>query len=388
MYVGDERGAVLWNFCSVLSIRRNRRSSVIHRTGKFVPRGRFWHDGGTVRLFHLAQGNIMIKALYLLNSDAYERIYGPDERADLAALLDTSAPLQTAASVQQDPSVLADVEVLLSGWGCPVLDANLLAKMPLLKGVFYGAGSIRGVVTPAFWERTIPITSSYAANAVPVAEYTLAQIILCLKRAWQQVFAIRSRHDYVRSMTVPGAYGSTVGIISLGMIGRLVARRLQELDVCVVAYDPFVEPDSAADLGVELCSLEDVFRRADVVSLHTPWLPQTEGMIGGAHFAMMKEGASFINTARGAVVREHEMLNVLKIRRDLFAVLDVVWPEPPADDSPIFDMENVILTPHIAGSLGDECRRMGRIVVEEVNRFLHGEPLHWAISRERAEIMA
>jgi len=330
----------------------------------------------------------MAKALYLLNSDAYETIYGPDERAALAALLDTSATPQTAASVQQDPSMLADVDVLLSGWGCPVLDTELLAAAPLLKGVFYGAGSIRGIVTPEFWERNIPITSSYAANAVPVAEYTLAQVILCLKRTWQHVFAIRGRHEYIREMTVPGAYGSTVGIVSLGMVGRMVARRLQELDVRVVAYDPFMDTDRAAELGVEHCSLEEVFRRSDVVSLHTPWLPETEGMITGAHFAMMKEGATFINTARGAIVREQEMIDVLSQRTDLFAVLDVVWPEPPAPGSPLFDMENVVLTPHIAGSQGNECRRMGRIVVEEVNRYLHGEPLRWAISREQAAIMA
>ena len=166
----------------------------------------------------------MLKALYLLDTRAYDVIYGPDERADLAALLDTSAPPQTAESIRLDPSALADVEVILSGWGCPALDAALLDAAPKLQAVFYGAGSIRGIVTDAFWERNIPITSSYAANAVPVAEFTLAQIIFCLKRGWQHVFAIRSAQSYPERMPVPGAYGSTVGLVSLGMIGRMVAR--------------------------------------------------------------------------------------------------------------------------------------------------------------------
>ena len=172
------------------------------------------------------------------------------------------------------------------------------------------------------------------------------------------------------------------------MIGRMVCRHLQGFDLNVIAYDPFVNEADAADLGVELCSLEDVFRRADVVSLHTPWLPETEGMITGEHFAMMKQGATFLNTARGAIVREREMIEVLQRRDDLFAVLDVVWPEPPVPGSPLYTMQNVVLTPHIAGSLNDECRRMGRIVVDEVGRFVRGEPLHWAISREQAAIMA
>lgn len=330
----------------------------------------------------------MYKALYLLNADAYDTIYGPDERADLAMLLDISAPPQTADAVHRDPSLLADVEVILSGWGSPVLDAALLDAAPNLQAVFYGAGSIREIVTDAFWERNIPITSSYAGNAVPVAEYTLSQILFGLKRGWQHVFAIRRECRYGERMVVPGAYGSTVGLVSLGMIGRMVARHLQSFEVHVIAYDPFVDAKDAADLGVELCSLEDVFRRADVVSLHTPWLPETEGMITGAHFAMMKPGAAFLNTARGAVVREQEMIEALQRRPDLFAVLDVVWPEPPVPGSPLFTLDNVVLTPHIAGSRDNECRRMGRIVVDEVRRFVQGEPLRWAISREQAAIMA
>ncbi len=330
----------------------------------------------------------MYKALYLLDTRAYDVIYGPEERADLAALLDISAPPQTAESIRQDPHPLADAEVILSGWGCPRLDADFLDSAPKLQAVFYGAGSIRSIVTDAFWARTIPITSSYAANAVPVAEFTLSQIIFCLKRGWQHVFAIREQRSYVQRIPAPGAYGSTVGVISLGMIGRMVCHRLQALDVRVIAYDPFVDEADAVSLGVELCSLDDIFRRADIVSLHTPWLPETEGMITGAHFAMMKPGATFLNTARGAIVREQEMIDVLRERRDLLAVLDVVWPEPPATDSPLFTMENVVLTPHIAGSLDSECRRMGRIVVDEVRRFVQGEPLQWAISREQAAVMA
>jgi len=156
----------------------------------------------------------------------------------------------------------------------------------------------------------------------------------------------------------------------------------------VIAYDPFVSAEDAAALGVTLCGLDEIFQRADVVSLHTPWLPETVGMITGAHLAAMQPGATFINTARGAVVREQEMIEVLQQRPDLLAVLDVTHPEPPVTGSPFYTLPNVILTPHIAGSMDNECRRMGRIVVEELQRYLKGEPLRWSISRQQAAIMA
>ena len=329
-----------------------------------------------------------LKALYLLNEAAFDVIYGPDERADVAELVDVIAPLQTARNVADDPAILADVDVILSGWGMPTMDEAFLAAAPNLKAVFYGAGSIKKIVTDAFWARRIPITSAYAANAVPVIEYTLAQILLSLKRTWHYMFAIRAQGQYIPRTPVPGAYGSTVGLISLGMIGSGVAQKLQQFDVHVIAYDPFVTPARAAALGVELCSLEDVFRRADVVSLHAPWLDETVGMIQGDHFAAMKPDATFINTARGAIVREDEMIAVLQSRPDLWALLDVTYPEPPIPGSPLYTLPNVVLTPHIAGSLDNECRRMGRLAVEDLRKFVNGEALTWEIGREQAAIMA
>ncbi len=171
-------------------------------------------------------------------------------------------------------------------------------------------------------------------------------------------------------------------------MARRVRHLLQAFEVKVIAYDPYISEADAAQLGVELCSLEDLFRRADVVSLHTPWLKETKGMITGAHLAAMKPNATFINSARGAIVREKEMISQLQQRPDLYAILDVTYPEPPEPGSPLYTLPNVVLPPHIAGSRNQECQRMGRLVVEELERFLQGEPLQWAISQEQAEQMA
>lgn len=330
----------------------------------------------------------MLKGLYVLDSSAFDRIYGEAERAAIAEHVDIYAPPQTAEMVAEHPEVLNDAEVIISGWGMAKMDEAFLSAAPRLKIVFYGAGSIRYFVTEASWERGVRVTSAYAANAVPVSEYTLSQILFGLKRGWYHALTIKQRCAWIPPADVPGAYGSTVGIISLGMIGRLVVERLRPFDVHVLAYDPYVSSEDAAKLGVELCSLEEVFRRADVVSLHTPKLPETLGMIRGEHLAAMKPGATFINTARGAIVREDEMIEVLRERPDLYAVLDVTDPEPPLPDSPLYTLPNVVLTPHIAGSLGPECRRMGRTMVEELRRYVAGQPLKWEITRERARIMA
>ena len=325
----------------------------------------------------------MLKGLFVLGAENYDKIYGPEEQAAIRQHVEIIAPLQTAADVAVNPAIIQQIDVMFSGWGGPVMDRAFLVAAPNLKVVFYGAGSVRNLVTDAFWEREIQITSAAAANAVPVSEYTLSQILFCLKRGWYYVLESKRTGQWVRRVPVAGAYGSVVGLISLGLIGQRVAELLKSFDVKVIAYDPFVSAVTATALNVEMVDLETVFREADVVSLHTPWLDETVGMITGAHFAMMKPDSAFINTARGAIVREEEMIAVLQDRPDVYAVLDVTWPEPPETGSLLYSLPNVILTPHIAGAMDRECWRMGRYMVEELARYVRGEPLRYAITREQ-----
>jgi phosphoglycerate dehydrogenase-like enzyme len=330
----------------------------------------------------------LLKGLYILSPGAFDKIYGEEERSDVQKLIDIYAPPQTPETVRENLSLIGEAEVVLSGWGGPKMDEAFLAAASNLKAVFYGAGSIKGMVTDAFWDRGIRITSAYGANAVPVAEYTLSQILFCLKKGWQHALTIKKEGKYCHLSPVHGAYESTVGVISLGMIGRHVARLLQHFDLEVLAYDPYVSPEVAAELKVTLCGLDEIFRRSHVVTLHTPRLKETMNMIRGDHFASMMEGATFINTSRGAVVCEPEMIKVLQERPDLFAVLDVTQPEPPGEGSPLYSLPNVILTPHIAGSMDGECRRMGRYMVEELERYLVGKPLVFEITREMSPCLA
>lgn len=327
------------------------------------------------------------KALFILGAPFLDIVYGPEERADLEKLVEFVAPPQTADSVRDNLQLVSDVEFIFSTWGAPKLDEVFLAAAPKLRAFFYGAGSIRGFTTEAAWNRGIVISSAYAANSLPVAEYTLGAILLSLKGFWRLAGSSAGQGwDPLRP--VAGSYKSTVGLVSCGAIARRVLKLLEPFEVRRITFDPFLPDAQAEQIRVDKCALDDLFQSADVVSLHTPQLSETIGMITGSHFLQMKPYATFINTARGAVVRESEMIAALRERTDLTAVLDVTDPEPPAPTSPLLELPNVVRTPHIAGSMGNECRRMGRYMVEECQRYLSGEPLKWGITKEAAEKMA
>ena len=330
----------------------------------------------------------LLKALYLLDESSWPRIYGPNEQREIAELVDICGPPLSRDVLPKYLDRLAEVEVILSGWHAPVMDEAFLAAAPKLRAVFYGAGSTRYFTTDAFWERDIVLSSAAAANAIPVAEFTQSVVVLSLKHFWRYAVQAKNNGAWDPTRLIPGCYRRTVGLISLGMIGRLVRERLRQLDLEVVAYDPYLKAAEAARMNIRLVSLEQLFQEADVVSLHSPWLKETEGMLTGKHFASMKQGATFINTARGAVVRETEMCEVLRVRPDLTAVLDVTHPQPPAPDSPLLSLPNVVLTPHIAGSMGTEINRLGQCMVEELRRYLAKEPLRWRITREAASVLA
>ena len=329
-------------------------------------------------------------ALFILDAEFFPLIYGPEERGELERLAHFYAPPQTQASIAENSALLADAEVIFSGWGAPVMDEHFLNAAPKLRALFYGAGSTNHITTDAFWERDIVLTSAYAANARPVAEYALGAILLSLKNFWPfQAKAKMGLGWGTPARHLTGGYRSTVALIGCGMVARRLIELLEPLDIRCIVYDPFLSEAATNELGVELCTLDEAFTYGDVVSLHAPDKPETCGMITGDHFLLMKQNATFINTARGRTVRGAEMIAALERRPDIIAILDVCDPEePPAAGSPLFRMKNVILTPHIAGSVGPECQRLGRYMVDEFHRYLKGEALRWEITRELAAKVA
>jgi phosphoglycerate dehydrogenase-like enzyme len=327
-------------------------------------------------------------ALIVASPQYLDRLYSEDAIRAIQRRTQLLAPPMDPRSVAARPDLLAQVEVLFSGWNAPVLDAVLLESAPRLRAVFYAGGSVRYFVSDALWARGVTVCSAFALNGEAVADYTVGAVLFSLKQGFAHASAAR-RGAFAADLPVPGVHGGTVGLISLGATGRAVARKLAPFGINLVGYDPFVSAAEAEKLGVCLRPrLETVFAGADIVSLHAPLLPTTEGMITGAHLAAMRPGATFINTARGAIVRENEMIDVLRRRPDLTAILDVTDPEPPRVGSPLYSLPNVVLTPHVAGAIDRECRRMGEAMLAEFDRWRAGEPLQHAIRAEQLSTMA
>ncbi len=333
-----------------------------------------------------------LPAALILDPHQRDRIYGEGvleairERCELRVVCKPDAIFESGHA-----DALATVRVIWSGWGGLKLTPEALELLPALEMYLYAAGSVKAYLSDAVWEKGVRVCGAWGANAVPVAEWAFAQVILCLKQAWRfaREYGEARGHLNLKWPGRFGAYESTVGLISLGQIGRRLTRLLQGLDVRVIAFDPFVDEAAMHALGLEKVeTLEALFEQSEVVSLHTPWLPETEGMVHAEHFRRMRPGASFINTARGAVVNEPDLVAFLQERPDCFACLDVTWPEPPAGDSPLWTLPNVFLTPHLAGAQGEECHRMARYMIEDFDRWQRGETLQHEVTRERLPLLA
>ncbi|MFE7033820.1 hydroxyacid dehydrogenase [Streptomyces sp. NPDC057621] len=324
-------------------------------------------------------------------------------RAAAAAVLDSASldafrqvcdlaapPVLDDLSTPRAKSLLADVDLLITGWGCPVLDEEVLRAAPRLRAVVHTAGSVRAHVTDACWERGIEVSSAAAANALPVAEYTLAMILLAGKQILERArdfTASRRRDDWLRTPDTIGNYRSTVGILSASLIGRRVVELLRPHDIRVLLHDPYVSDTDAAELGVERVELAELFARCDTVSVHTPLLPTTRGLVGRALIDSMPAGAMLINTSRGAVIDQEALTDAVLAGR-IRAVLDVTEPEVLPPDHPLWDCENALITPHLAGSQGNEWRRLADLALAETARWASGTGFLHPVRRERLAFLA
>ncbi|MFD7066509.1 hydroxyacid dehydrogenase [Streptomyces sp. NPDC059913] len=318
-------------------------------------------------------------ALLAMGPGIADRLLTDRHRARLATLTRTDPYLvahDLAAPTPEVAAALAEAEVLLTCWGATPLTPGVLAAAPRLRAVVHAAGSVKHHITDACWERGIAVTSAAGANALPVAEFTLAAILFAGKRVLhtaRRYRELRTGHDWLAELDGAGNYRRTVGIVGASRIGRRVIELLRPFDLDVLLYDPFVDGAEAARLGVRPVPLDELCARSSVVSVHAPQLPETRHLIGAAQLAAMATGATLINTSRGSLVDEEALLAELTAGR-LRAVLDVTDPELPAPDSPLYELPNVLLTPHVAGSLGGELHRMADQALDELERFAAGLP--------------
>jgi phosphoglycerate dehydrogenase-like enzyme len=313
----------------------------------------------------------------LLGPEQWRRLH------DVATVLD-GPPLESFAE-ERARELLADADILLTGWGCPAIDAEALASAPRLKLVAHTGSTVKPLVSDALWARGIRVVSAAAANGVPVAEFTLAAILFANKGVFREREGYRSRRAPLRyPWTAPGEAGNrgaVVGIVGASRIGRALIERLQPFDLDVRVYDPVADPAELRALGVTpVPDLVKLAASVDVLTIHAPALPQTRHMIDAAVLAALRDGATLINTSRGSLV-DHGALEREVASGRISAVLDVTEPEPLPADSLLFELPNVFLTPHVAGAAGQETQRMADLAIDEIERFTRGEPLRHEVTQ-------
>jgi phosphoglycerate dehydrogenase-like enzyme len=331
----------------------------------------------------------MKKTAFICNNPAtIDRVYAQGRKEKVGEISDLYPTVITEGNLEQHAHALKEVEAAFSTWRMPKLTQEQLNILPALKAVFYAAGSVKGFAEPLL-DRDIIVMSAWGANGVPVAEYALAQILLSNKGFFRNMRACTSYETRRQAFRGRGNFGETVAILGAGMIGRALIKLLSNFRLKVIVWDPFLSDEKAAELGVEkVSSLSEAFQLGLVVSNHLANVPETRGLITAELFSAMRQDATFINTGRGATVVEDDMISVFRERQDLTALLDVTAPEPPKPGSPFYEMPNVHLTTHIAGSLGDEVVRMADYSIQEFQAWEQGRPLRYAVTREMLSTMA
>ena len=298
----------------------------------------------------------------------------------------------TEEELKKNTALYKDVEYIFSTWYMPVLtEEEIKTFFPALKCVFYAAGTCKYFAEP-YLKLGVRVFTAKASNAVPVAEFTVAQILLANKgyfraQAYYKRGQFRLGRKYAEEHV--GNYMSKIGIIGAGAVGRRVIELLSTYKFQIYVYDPFLTKERADELNViSVEKVQDLFEMCDVISNHLPDIPDTLHMIDISCFGVMKQYATFINTGRGRQVVEKDLVKVFRKRKDLCAVLDVSRHEPAFLFSPLYQLKNVFLSPHIAGSIGQEKWRMADEMLEAYSAYKEGKTIEGEVTLDMLKYMA
>ena len=281
-------------------------------------------------------------------------------------------------------------DIVVTGWGSPHFTNEVLVAADRLRLIAHSAGSIKAMLPPAIFESGITVTHAASAIAPAVAEMSLLLAMLLLRQAHKYDRALKAGEPWGSTYTLglgQEIAGQRVGVIGAGYTGRCFIKLLRALEAEVWVYDPYLSEAQAAELGVRKVALEELLSRCPVVSLQAPSTQETYHMIGARELSLLPDGAIFINTARSWLVDQEALLAELQ-RGRIQAALDVFDQEPLPEDHPFRKLDNVVLTPHVAGATVQARHRQGQVVVEEIQRFLKGNPLRYQITREMLDFMA
>jgi len=331
-----------------------------------------------------------MRCCFNLNKDIRNICFNESTLKELGKVVDLK--VEAPAQVTNDwlKQQIADCEVVITGWSSIPLDKEILDAAPALKIALHSAGSIKHLETPEMWQRGIRVTSAANVNGIPVAEFLLGQILMCFKDvfAYQKRFRERGREAWTRDgANIAGYYQSTVGIIGMGNVGKHLLKLLGAFEFKKLVHSFYPFEKQAEEAGARLAEIDEIMRESDAVVLLAPNIPGNRHMIDARRLALMKEGAFFLNSGRGALVDEDALIKELQTGR-INACIDVSDPvEPPAEGSPLYNLPNCVLTPHIAGAVGNECHRLGDQVLKELHYYLAGAPFENEITEQLAKVI-
>lgn len=319
---------------------------------------------------------------------AWNKFMTPQARAYLEARFDVIYnPLDRHLKAEEIALYAGDAEVIMTGWGHPYMDAKSLENTSI-RFIAHTGGSVADYVGQDVYELGIPVISGNDLYAESVAEGVVGYMMLALRKMPDYIEDTRKGNWRSDSLApTEGLLGQTVGLVGMGAITKNLIRMLKPFGVQLKLYSGYpIDPEYLEQNNATQASLEEIFSTCKIVSLHSALNERTRGMITKAHFDLLQDGAVFINSARGAIIREDEMIEALKENR-FRAVLDVYCKEPPELDSPLRSLKNVYCMPHVGGPTGDRCPVITMRLADDIVRYTEGKPLRYSISSDYAKRM-
>ena len=320
----------------------------------------------------------------LIPGPMYKRIFLERELERLSGFATIKTGEFSEIKTETAERVIAGADGCITSWGTCQLTKKILAAAPNLKIIVHAAGSVKPIVSETVWQKGIKVTSAAAAIAIGVAEHTLGLMLSAMKRNyWFNEIAHKGGwNEESEYRKVKEIFNITIGVVGFGHVGRHFVKLLRNFEVKILLYDPLISYEEARKSGAEkIEKIDDLMSCVDILSLHAPNLPETHHMINRQNLRLLKDGAILINTARGALINEQDLIKELKTGR-ITACLDVTDPEPPAPGNYLRRLPNVILTPHIAGTVANNMFRLGKLAVTELERFFSGRKLLYPVTKK------
>lgn len=307
----------------------------------------------------------------------------------------TNNNIYNKEDVLSNPFLFKNVKYVFSTWNMPEFTESEIDEFfPNLEAVFYAAGTVKYFAEP-FLKKEIKIFSSAIANGIPVAEFTTAQIILANKGYFQAMLEYRkelSLFSYKKARTISmqkyGNYGAKIGIIGAGTIGKKVIELLNPYNLNIYVSDPYITDYEISSWGANKVDMDFIFSQCDIISNHLPDLPETQDLINYSLLSKMKSNATFINTGRGRQIVDRDLVRVLKEKPNACALLDVTRYEPLLPFSKIRRQKNILLSPHIAGSLKHEKERLAEYAIDAYFDYVNGNDNRCEVTLNKLERMA